>query len=133
MKKIVFLLILFSYVILSCGNINMEGYLEGQFKRIYDSEFFEWDMETPKFLVETRFHGSPITNINYYFKFYAESDYFEKMLTVGGRLFQIVGVGPAATAQLITRVREDAFRRENLFETEIDPLENAPPVDTFVF
>lgn len=63
----------------------------------------------------------------------AGSDYFEKMLTVGGRLFQIVGVGPAATAQLITRVREDAFRRENLFETEIAPLENAPTAEAFVF
>ena len=63
----------------------------------------------------------------------ADSDYFEKMLAVGGRLFQIVGVGPAATAQLVTRVREDAFRRENLFETEIDPLENAPAVEAFVF
>jgi protein-L-isoaspartate(D-aspartate) O-methyltransferase len=63
----------------------------------------------------------------------AGGDYFEKMLAVGGRLFQIVGVGPAATAQLVTRVREDAFRRENLFETEITPLENAPPVEAFVF
>ncbi len=63
----------------------------------------------------------------------AVSDYFEKMLAVGGRLFQIVGVGPAATAQLITRVREDAFRRENLFETEIAPLENAPAAEAFIF
>jgi protein-L-isoaspartate(D-aspartate) O-methyltransferase len=63
----------------------------------------------------------------------ASSDYFEKMLAVGGRLFQIVGVGPASTAQLITRVRENAFRRENLFETEIAPLENAPAVEAFVF
>ncbi len=63
----------------------------------------------------------------------AVSDYFEKMLAVGGRLFQIVGVGPAATAQLITRVREDAFRHENLFETEIAPLENAPAAEAFIF
>jgi protein-L-isoaspartate(D-aspartate) O-methyltransferase len=63
----------------------------------------------------------------------ASSDYFEKMLAVGGRLFEIVGVGPAATAQLITRVREDAFRRENLFETEIAPLQNAPLAEAFIF
>ena len=63
----------------------------------------------------------------------ASSDYFEQMLAVGGRLFEIVGVGPAATAQLITRVREDAFRRENLFETEIAPLQNAPAAEAFVF
>ncbi len=63
----------------------------------------------------------------------AESDYFEEMLAVGGRLFEIVGVGPAATAQLITRVREDAFRRENLFETEIAPLQNAPAAQAFIF
>jgi len=63
----------------------------------------------------------------------AVSDYFEKMLAVGGRLFQVVGVGPASIAQLITRVREDAFRRENLFETEIAPLENAPAAEAFIF
>ncbi|MEN8213314.1 MAG: protein-L-isoaspartate O-methyltransferase [Pseudomonadota bacterium] len=63
----------------------------------------------------------------------AGSDHFEKLLTVGGRLFQVVGVGASSTAQLITRVREEAFRRENLFETEIAPLENAPQVEAFVF
>lgn len=61
------------------------------------------------------------------------SDYFEKMLAVGGRLFQIVGTGPASTAQLVTQVRDGAFRRQNLFETEIAALENAPQAEAFVF
>ncbi len=61
------------------------------------------------------------------------SDYFEKMLAVGGRLFQIVGAGPASTAQLVTQVRDGAFRRQNLFETEIAALENAPQAEAFVF
>lgn len=63
----------------------------------------------------------------------AGSDYFEKLLNVGGRLFQIVGSGPSSRAQLITRVRENAYRRENLFETRIAPLEHAPQPQAFVF
>lgn len=55
----------------------MEGYLEGQFWRTFNSENFEWDMPTPKLLVETRFYGSPVANTNYYFKFYAENENFE--------------------------------------------------------
>lgn len=62
-----------------------------------------------------------------------ESDYFEKLLNVGGRLFQIVGCGPSSRAQLITRVRENAYRRDNLFETGIAPLEHAPQPQAFVF
>jgi protein-L-isoaspartate(D-aspartate) O-methyltransferase len=62
-----------------------------------------------------------------------DSDYFEKLLNVGGRLFQIVGSGASSRARLITRVRENAYRRENLFETCIAPLEHAPQPQAFVF
>ena len=75
--KIILVIVYISINLLQADNINMEGYLEGQFWRTFNSENFEWDMPTPKFLVETRFHGSPIANTNYYFKFYAESDYYE--------------------------------------------------------
>lgn len=46
-------------------------------------------------------------------------------LKVGGRLFAIVGTGPAMTARLIVRETEDAFRSVGLFETETRPLRNA--------
>ncbi|MEN8174453.1 MAG: protein-L-isoaspartate O-methyltransferase [Pseudomonadota bacterium] len=61
------------------------------------------------------------------------TDHFEKQLEVGGRLFQVIGEGPAAEAQLVTRVREDAWRREALFETALAPLVNAPRAAEFVF
>ncbi len=50
-------------------------------------------------------------------------------LKVGGRLFAIVGTGPAMTARLIVRETEDAFRSVGLFETQARPLRNAvtPP------
>lgn len=47
-------------------------------------------------------------------------------LKVGGRLFAIVGEGPAMTAQLITRVSEDGYRTVGLFETQTAMLRNAP-------
>lgn len=46
-------------------------------------------------------------------------------LQVGGRLFAIVGTGPAMTATLIVRESEDAYRSVGLFETQTRPLQNA--------
>jgi len=50
---------------------------------------------------------------------------FQDILTIGGRLFAIVGDSPAMTAKLITRVSDTEFRSENLFETDLPPLRNA--------
>jgi protein-L-isoaspartate(D-aspartate) O-methyltransferase len=61
------------------------------------------------------------------------SDKFEKMLATGGRLFQVVGQGASARAQLVTRIADDVFQREELFETALAPLVNAPEPDSFVF
>ena len=77
MKKLIILFLLLQTLSLISGNINIEGYLEGQFWRAYNAENFKWDMNTPRFMVETRFHGSPIADTNYYFKTYTESDNFE--------------------------------------------------------
>jgi protein-L-isoaspartate(D-aspartate) O-methyltransferase len=46
-------------------------------------------------------------------------------LKVGGRLFAIVGSGPAMTATLIVREAADAYRTTGLFETQTRPLRNA--------
>jgi protein-L-isoaspartate(D-aspartate) O-methyltransferase len=61
------------------------------------------------------------------------NDHFERQLKEGGRLFQVVGEGPAAEAQVVTCVREDTYRRETLFETRLDALINAPRSAAFVF
>ena len=58
---------------------------------------------------------------------------FERMLTLGGRLFVVVGEAPVMDARLVRRTAEDAWSVESLFETVIDPLVNAvrPPRFTF--
>jgi protein-L-isoaspartate(D-aspartate) O-methyltransferase len=58
---------------------------------------------------------------------------FERMLTVGGRLFIVVGEGPAMDARLVTRTAADAWSTQSLFETVIDPLVNSPRVAEFSF
>jgi protein-L-isoaspartate(D-aspartate) O-methyltransferase len=60
-------------------------------------------------------------------------DAFAQSLRVGGRLFAVVGEGPAMTARLVTRIAEDIFRSDNLFETCIPPLRNALQPQHFVF
>jgi len=57
----------------------------------------------------------------------------EKMLTVGGRLFAVIGTMPIMQATLTRRVGKDAFSRETLFETCLPLLENAPAASQFEF
>ncbi len=58
---------------------------------------------------------------------------FQDLLTVGGRLFVVVGEAPVMEAQLVRRVSEDAWTVESLFETVIDPLIDANHPVEFVF
>jgi len=58
---------------------------------------------------------------------------FERMLTLGGRLFVVVGEPPVMDARLVRRTSEDSVTTRSLFETVIDPLVNTvrPPEFTF--
>jgi protein-L-isoaspartate(D-aspartate) O-methyltransferase len=58
---------------------------------------------------------------------------FEQALAVGGRLFAVVGQGPAMEARLATRVGPAEWLTESLFETVMDPLVHAPQPSKFVF
>jgi protein-L-isoaspartate(D-aspartate) O-methyltransferase len=58
---------------------------------------------------------------------------FEQMLTVGGRLFVVVGEPPVMEARLVRRTGESAFATSSLFETVIDPLVNAARPPSFTF
>jgi protein-L-isoaspartate(D-aspartate) O-methyltransferase len=58
---------------------------------------------------------------------------FQRQLSVGGRLFVVVGVPPVMEARLIRRITEDAWGTESLFETVIDPLVHATQPQGFVF
>lgn len=58
---------------------------------------------------------------------------FQQQLTIGGRLFAIVGDAPAMQAKLITRRANDVFEIVTLFETDVAPLQNAPQPQRFEF
>ena len=60
-------------------------------------------------------------------------DSLKQQLAIGGRLFAVIGEPPAMEACLITRVGEDAWRSEGLFETELRVLENALQTEQFQF
>jgi protein-L-isoaspartate(D-aspartate) O-methyltransferase len=47
----------------------------------------------------------------------------QQQLAIGGRLFAVTGRSPAMVATLVTRVGENEWRKETLFETELAPLE----------
>lgn len=57
---------------------------------------------------------------------------FQSSLTVGGRLFAVVGTEPVMESVLITRAGEREWARDSLFETVIPPLLNAPQTQRFV-
>ncbi len=56
---------------------------------------------------------------------------FEQQLTIGGRLFVVTGESPVMEALLITRIGENEFRVESLFETDLAGLANAPTPEHF--
>ncbi len=58
---------------------------------------------------------------------------FERALRPGGRLFVVVGSAPVMEARLVTRVGEDQWVSEALFETVIPPMVNAIGPDPFRF
>ena len=52
-------------------------------------------------------------------------DCFQKQLAINGRLFIITGLSPVMNAMIITRVGNDEWAKEILFETDIPPLVGA--------
>lgn len=57
----------------------------------------------------------------------------EEQLSIGGRMFIIIGTAPVMEAALITRVDNDTWSEEILFETELAPLIGAEPEPEFRF
>jgi len=57
----------------------------------------------------------------------------ERQLTIGGRLFIIVGTSPIMDACLVTRLSETEFSTESLFETTIRPLRGGQAEPRFQF
>ncbi len=55
-----------------------------------------------------------------------------QQLTVGGRLFVIVGESPVMEAMVVTRVGERDYATETIFETDLPPLEGVEKPEEFV-
>lgn len=49
---------------------------------------------------------------------------YKEKLTLGGRLFAVIGESPAMEATLFTRIGEQEWIKEILFETDLTPLQN---------
>jgi protein-L-isoaspartate(D-aspartate) O-methyltransferase len=60
-------------------------------------------------------------------------DAFLTQLTVGGRLFVIIGEAPVMTAQIITRTSDTTYTSEKLFETNVKALREAVVPSHFKF
>jgi protein-L-isoaspartate(D-aspartate) O-methyltransferase len=54
-------------------------------------------------------------------------------LTIGGRMFVVVGEAPAMQATIIERVTADNFKRDVMFETCVPALRFAPQPERFQF
>jgi len=61
------------------------------------------------------------------------ADSWRQSLSLGGRLFIVVGQPPVMEALLVTRTGEREWIEESLFDTELPPLRNAEPHKTFEF
>jgi protein-L-isoaspartate(D-aspartate) O-methyltransferase len=62
-----------------------------------------------------------------------QADIFRHQLKTGGRLFIVIGSPPAMRATLITRVGEQAYSEEAVFETDLKTLINAGAPRKFEF
>ena len=58
---------------------------------------------------------------------------FQRNLSIGGRMFVIVGEAPVMEAKLIKRVAVDTYETVNIMETSVAPLQNAQQPERFVF
>ncbi len=58
---------------------------------------------------------------------------FLQQLTVGGRLFAVVGDPPVMKARLVTCVEDGSYNSIDIFETSLAPLKNALQPERFVF
>lgn len=58
---------------------------------------------------------------------------FVEVLAPGGRLFVVVGKGPAMDTRLVTKIDDKAWESESLFETTLKPLADARQQPEFLF
>ncbi len=76
--------------------------------------------------------GAPYDAIAVTGSLHQTDETLKRQLSIGGRMFAIVGEAPAMQAQLIWRTGENQWRTESLFETVIPALTGAPHQPHFV-
>lgn len=57
----------------------------------------------------------------------------QQQLTMGGRMFVVVGEAPVMEATMVQRIAADSFKHDVLFETCLPSLDNAPQPERFHF
>jgi protein-L-isoaspartate(D-aspartate) O-methyltransferase len=62
-----------------------------------------------------------------------QAETFRQQLSVGGRLFVVIGTTPVMECMLIKRHADKIFQEESILETELAPLVNAPAPVEFEF
>ncbi len=77
---------------------------------------------------EHRYHAIAVTG-----SVATVADAWRQSLSLGGRLFIVAGQPPVMEALLITRLGEQEWIQESLFDTDLPPLRNAAPVKSFEF
>ncbi len=60
-------------------------------------------------------------------------DVFLQQIKVGGRIAAIIGQAPSMTAQLLTRIGQNEYRTEKLFETDVRMLRQSHTPSQFQF
>jgi len=77
--------------------------------------------------------GAPYDIIAVTGSLYQTDQVLRRQLSIGGRMFVIVGEAPAMQASLVRRTGEEQWHTEALFETVIPALIGAPQPQQFVF
>ncbi|WP_223668537.1 protein-L-isoaspartate O-methyltransferase family protein [Kangiella shandongensis] len=78
-------------------------------------------------------HHKPYDAIAITGSYYQLPEAYMTHLSIGGRLFCVTGTKPAMQAQLITRLGEEEWHYETLYETVIPELINSKPKPQFNF
>lgn len=78
-------------------------------------------------------HHKPYDAIAITGSYYQLPEQYLTHLTIGGRLFCVTGTEPAMQARLITRLGDDEWHYQTLYETVIPSLINSKPKPQFNF
>ncbi|AOE49275.1 protein-L-isoaspartate O-methyltransferase family protein [Kangiella sediminilitoris] len=78
-------------------------------------------------------HHKPYDAIAITGSYYQLPETYLTHLSIGGRLFCVTGTEPAMQAQIITRLGEEEWHYETLYETVIPKLINSQPKPQFSF